>query len=64
MFACGKQHNRGQDGAGLATINLDVPLGSRYISRHRFNAHKPIQIYSNIQQAICRFDEFRPTKAQ
>ena len=38
-----KQHNRGQDGAGLATINLDVPLGSRYISRHRSNAHKPIQ---------------------
>ena len=38
-----KQHNRGQDGAGLATINLDVPLGSRYISRHRSNANKPIQ---------------------
>ena len=38
-----KQHNRGQDGAGLATINLDVTLGSRYISRHRSNANKPIQ---------------------
>jgi amidophosphoribosyltransferase len=38
-----KQHNRGQDGAGLATINLNVPLGSRYISRHRSNANKPIQ---------------------
>jgi amidophosphoribosyltransferase len=38
-----KQHNRGQDGAGLATINLYVPLGSRYISRHRSNANKPIQ---------------------
>tara|TARA_B100000513_G_scaffold128903_1_gene57437 strand:- start:439 stop:2328 length:1890 start_codon:yes stop_codon:yes gene_type:complete len=38
-----KQHNRGQDGAGLATIKLDVPLGSRYISRHRSNANKPIQ---------------------
>ena len=38
-----KQHNRGQDGAGLATINLDAPLGSRYISRHRSNANKPIQ---------------------
>jgi len=38
-----KQHNRGQDGAGLATINLDVHLGSRYISRHRSNANKPIQ---------------------
>ena len=38
-----KQHNRGQDGAGLATINLNVPLGSRYISRQRSNANKPIQ---------------------
>ena len=38
-----KQHNRGQDGAGLATIKLDVPLGVRYISRHRSNANKPIQ---------------------
>ena len=38
-----KQHNRGQDGAGLASIKLDVPLGTRYISRHRSNANKPIQ---------------------
>jgi len=29
-----KQHNRGQDGAGVATIKLDVDPGSRYISRH------------------------------
>ena len=28
-----KQHNRGQDGAGLANIKLDVPPGKRYISR-------------------------------
>ena len=38
-----KQHNRGQDGAGLANIKLDVPPGSRYISRHRSNSNKPIQ---------------------
>ena len=30
-------------GAGLATIKLDVPTGSRYISRHRSNSNKPIQ---------------------
>lgn len=30
-----KQHNRGQDGAGIATIKLDVKPGNRYISRHR-----------------------------
>lgn len=30
-----KQHNRGQDGAGVATIKFDVPPGIRYISRYR-----------------------------
>jgi amidophosphoribosyltransferase len=30
-----KQHNRGQDGAGVATIKFDVPPGTRYISRYR-----------------------------
>jgi amidophosphoribosyltransferase len=38
-----KQHNRGQDGAGLANIKLDVEPGGRYISRHRSNSNKPIQ---------------------
>ena len=33
-----KQRNRGQDGAGVATIKLDMPPGSRYISRKRSNA--------------------------
>ena len=38
-----KQHNRGQDGAGLANIKLDVPPGKRYISRYRSNDKVPIQ---------------------
>lgn len=38
-----KQHNRGQDGAGLANIKLDVPPGQRYISRYRSNDKTPIQ---------------------
>ena len=37
-----KQHNRGQDGAGVATIKLDVDPGSRYISRHRSADKQPI----------------------
>ena len=32
-----KQRNRGQDGAGIATIKFDMPPGSRYISRKRSN---------------------------
>ena len=38
-----KQHNRGQDGAGLANIKLDMPPGTRYISRYRSNDKTPIQ---------------------
>jgi amidophosphoribosyltransferase len=37
-----KQHNRGQDGAGLANIKLDVPPGYRYISRYRSIEQQPI----------------------
>ncbi len=48
-----KQHNRGQDGAGLAGIKLDVPPGNRYIFRQRSNKTNPIKeifnlIYSDI----------------
>ncbi len=44
-----KQHNRGQDGAGLANIKLDVPPGKRYISRIRSVESRPIQdVFSRI----------------
>lgn len=38
-----KQHNRGQDGAGLANIKLNVTPGERYISRARSIKPNPIQ---------------------
>ncbi len=48
-----KQHNRGQDGAGLAGIKLDVEPGQRYISRLRSIQSQPIQdIYSKINGRI------------
>jgi amidophosphoribosyltransferase len=48
-----KQHNRGQDGAGFASIKLDVKPGERYISRVRSNAAQPIQdIFSQINDRI------------
>ncbi len=48
-----KQHNRGQDGAGLAGIKLDVDPGERYISRIRSNAAQPIQdIFGQINARI------------
>lgn len=50
-----KQHNRGQDGAGLANIKLDVSPGKRYISRMRSVDGKPIQdVFGKI---MSRFDD-------
>ncbi len=48
-----KQHNRGQDGAGLASIKLDMEPGHRYISRVRSNEATPIQdIFKKINGSI------------
>lgn len=46
-----KQHNRGQDGAGVATIKINVPQGSRYISRYRSVDAQPIsEIFNKINK--------------
>ena len=48
-----KQHNRGQDGAGFASIKLDPTAGERYISRVRSNKSQPIQdIFAQINNRI------------
>ncbi|HEY9184071.1 MAG TPA: amidophosphoribosyltransferase [Salegentibacter sp.] len=48
-----KQHNRGQDGAGFASIKLNTSPGDRYISRVRSNAAQPIQdIFEQINDRI------------
>ena len=48
-----KQHNRGQDGAGFASIKFDMPPGNRYISRARSNDNQPIQsIFKKINKRI------------
>ena len=37
-----KQSNRGQDGAGVANVKIEVPPGSRYISRYRSVENRPV----------------------
>jgi len=50
-----KQHNRGQDGAGFASIKLNTKPGERYISRVRSIAQQPIQdIFAQINERINR----------
>ena len=48
-----KQHNRGQDGAGFASIKLDMDPGQRYMSRVRSIEQQPIQdIFNKINSRI------------
>ena len=50
-----KQHNRGQDGAGFASIKLDIKPGERYISRVRSVAQQPIQdIFAQINDRVSK----------
>jgi amidophosphoribosyltransferase len=55
-----KQHNRGQDGAGLANIKLDVDPGDRYISRLRSVDSRPIQ--DIFERALSRFEAQAPER--
>ncbi|WP_223551763.1 amidophosphoribosyltransferase [Aestuariivivens sp. NBU2969] len=53
-----KQHNRGQDGAGFASIKLNMSPGDRYISRVRSVQQQPIQdIFAQINERVN--NEFR-----
>ncbi len=56
-----KQHNRGQDGAGFASIKLSMDPGQRYISRVRSVAQQPIQdIFAQINERINKVLEENP----
>ena len=56
-----KQHNRGQDGAGFASIKLNMNPGQRYISRVRSVAQQPIQdIFAQINERINKVLEENP----
>jgi amidophosphoribosyltransferase len=56
-----KQHNRGQDGAGVANIKFDMEPGERYISRQRSIDSKPIQdIFDQINRRFKQIEEENP----
>lgn len=58
-----KQHNRGQDGAGVANIKFDMEPGERYISRYRSIDSKPIQdIFRYINSRFQQIGEEAPEK--
>ena len=48
-----KQHNRGQDGAGLATVKIGAKPGQKYIHRERSSGKQPIQdVFSRVNERI------------
>ena len=56
-----KQHNRGQDGAGFASIKFDMEPGERYISRVRSCEKQPIQdIFNQISSRIQNTIDEKP----
>ena len=53
-----KQHNRGQDGVGLANVKLDVLPGKRYISRKRSINANPIQdVFKQVNKRFVSLEE-------
>ena len=60
-----KQHNRGQDGAGIATIKLDVKPGHRYISRYRSMAQNAVaDIFGYVQNKFVDIQNETPELMQ
>ena len=48
-----KQRNRGQEGAGVVSVKLDMPAGYKYMDRFRSCAQDPIQdLFTNIHNQI------------
>ncbi|HRG59993.1 MAG TPA: amidophosphoribosyltransferase [Bacteroidia bacterium] len=58
-----KQHNRGQDGAGLVNIKIDAEPGKRYISRYRSNHSAPLkEIFAKINSKFIELQNTDPSK--
>lgn len=58
-----KQHNRGQDGAGIANIKFDLHPGTKYITRYRSNATSPVtDIFNKIYDNLNSLREKNPSR--
>ena len=56
-----KQHNRGQDGAGIATVKLNTEPGYPFMYRLRSNASQPIaHLFSEIWKEIIEVEKYQP----
>ncbi|WP_276480758.1 amidophosphoribosyltransferase [Paraflavitalea pollutisoli] len=56
-----KQHNRGQDGAGVAAVKLNVEPGYPFLNRIRSNANQPIaDIFTKINNEVKELEQYQP----
>lgn len=56
-----KQHNRGQDGAGIATVKLNTEPGHQFMHRLRISGAQAIsQIFQNVQQEVSDLEKMYP----
>src|SRR6476660_8727521 len=56
-----KQHNRGQDGAGIAAVKLNTEPGYPFLYRNRSNASQPIaDLFSQIGKEISEVEKHQP----
>ncbi|OSZ81827.1 amidophosphoribosyltransferase [Chitinophagaceae bacterium IBVUCB1] len=56
-----KQHNRGQDGAGIATVKLNTEAGHQFMHRLRISGGQAIsQIFQNVQHEVAELEKMYP----
>jgi amidophosphoribosyltransferase len=59
-----KQHNRGQDGAGIVNIKMELSPGQEYINRHRSIEQNPIKtVFDKVAKGIKKAEKNKPKDA-
>ena len=59
-----KQHNRGQDGAGIVNVKMELGPGQEYISRHRSIEQNPIKnIFDKVAKGVKKAEKNKPKDA-
>lgn len=59
-----KQHNRGQDGAGIVNVKMELDPGQEYINRHRSIEQNPIKnIFDKVAKGIKKAEKNKPKGA-
>lgn len=59
-----KQHNRGQDGAGIVNVKMELEPGQEYINRHRSIEQNPIKhIFDKVAKGIKKAEKNKPDEA-